>query len=73
MGNRKAGLYQKFTVTRSDGTSEEGEKHHKCEYFVLDLTHDKFAPNALMAYYTACKKEYPLLAKDLKKILDKIY
>jgi len=73
MEKRKTGLYQKFTVSRSDGKHEEGRKHYDCEYFVLDLTHDKYAPKALMAYYIACKKEYPVLAKDLKKILDKIY
>lgn len=71
--NKKArGLYNKFTVTRTDGKSEPGQKHADCEYFVLDLTHDKFAPSALRAYARACSGEYPFLAEDLLwKCLDR--
>lgn len=65
MSDKKAGLYNKFTVTRNDGKSAEGEKHHDCEYFVLDVTHDPFAIPALQAYANACRAEYPLLAEDL--------
>jgi hypothetical protein len=32
----RAGIYQKFWVRRTDGSSREGEKHAACEYFVLD-------------------------------------
>jgi len=63
------GLYNKFVVLRSDGSSRRGEKHHGCEYFVLDLVHDKFSIPALQAYALACRKEYPELSNDL---LDKI-
>lgn len=65
MGDKTRGLYEKFTVTRNDGTSEPGGKHEGCEYFVLDLTHDKHARAALMKYAESCHGEYPLLANDL--------
>lgn len=65
MGDKTKGLYNKFRVERVDGSSEPGGKHHGCEYFVLDLTHDKHAKAALHAYAESCKEEYPLLAADL--------
>jgi hypothetical protein len=65
MGDPTRGLYHKFSIERTDGTSQLGGKHHGCEYFVLDLTHDKFAGPALRAYAEACKDEYPLLYRDL--------
>lgn len=70
MGNKNRGLYEKFTVTRNDGSSEPGGKHHGCEYFVLDLTHDKHAAAAALAYAHSCAAEYPLLASDLLCIVD---
>ncbi len=63
---RQQGLIHKFNVTRTDGTSAVGEKHHGCEYFVLDLTHDKHAVAAVLAYAASCEAEYPLLAADLR-------
>ena len=66
MGNRNRGLYGKFIVKRADGTHRPGEKHDGCDYFVLDLTHDPFAVEALAAYASACGREYPLLARDLR-------
>ena len=65
MGDRTRGLYSKFEVCRTDGSSEPGGKHHGCEYFVLDLTHDKHAAAALRAYAASCATEYPLLSADL--------
>lgn len=67
MGDRNQGLLPggKFRVERVDGTDEPGGKHDGCDYFVLDLTHDQFAKNALAAYARACAVEYPLLAQDL--------
>ena len=62
---RSTGLYAKFTVTRTDGKSAPGEKHDGCEYFVLDVTHDKHAHAALKAYADSCEGEYPLLARDV--------
>lgn len=59
------GIYGKFTVTRNDGKSAPGEKHERCEYFVLDISHDPFAIPALKAYADACRESYPALARDL--------
>jgi hypothetical protein len=63
------GLYGKYSVKRTDGTSEHGEKHERCKYFVLDLTHDQFAKAALSAYAMACQKEFPTLALDLRALV----
>lgn len=63
--NQSRGLYQKYEVYRTDGSSAEGEKHHGCEYFVLDLNHDEYAVAALKAYADACRNKYPKLAEDL--------
>jgi len=65
---RKLGLYGKFIVRRSDGTSEVGQKHFNCFYFVLDCEHDKHAKAALKAYIKSCAKEFPALAKDLRAL-----
>lgn len=59
------GLYGKYHVDRVDGSSQTGGKHEHCQYFVLDLTHDKHALPALEAYALSCQDEYPLLAQDL--------
>ena len=64
--DRDKGLYNKFTIIRNDGQSEPEMKHHNCDYFVLDITHDKFAKNALIAYALACEGEYPQLARDIR-------
>lgn len=65
MSDKNKGLYQKFRVTRTDGSSEMGHKHAGCKYFVLDLTHDAHAPAAIRAYADSCRDEYPALAADL--------
>ena len=69
MSDYDRGLYNKFAVVRTDGSSEPGGKHHKCNYFVLDLTHDKFAAVAIAEYARACRHEFPLLAVDLMNML----
>ncbi len=70
IGDKRAvGLYAKFRVDRTDGQSEPGQKHHECEYFVLDLTHDPHAPAAIRAYAESCRADYPLLAADLDQKL----
>ena len=61
MGDKSRGLYTKYRVERVD----QSPKHQDCQYFVLDLTHDKYAAIALRAYAEACRVEYPLLAADL--------
>lgn len=70
MGNLKRGVYKKFVVRRTDGRDKPGQKHHGCEYFVLDVYHDKFAIPALGAYAKACFKEYPILAAHLRDFLN---
>lgn len=60
------GLYQKFTVTRTDGTDAPGEKHFGDEYFVLNISSDTNAIPALSAYADACEGTYPQLAIDLR-------
>ena len=61
------GLFQKFEVRRTDGSSEPGGKHEGCEYFVLDTDHDPHAAAALRAYAAACEGSHPLLARDLRE------
>lgn len=62
------GLYRKFKVERTDGKSAPGEKHDGCEYFVLDMDHDKHAHAAIVAYVQSLENtgEYPGLAADLR-------
>lgn len=69
---RISGIFKKFNVSRVDGTDALGGKHYGCEYFVLDLTHDKHAIPAIAAYADSCKNEYPWLAKDLDSKADEL-
>ncbi len=66
------GIYQKYVVERTDGSSGPGERHEGCEYFVLDLNHDPYAVSALRAYLFACRRSHPLLAEDLQAKIDEI-
>jgi hypothetical protein len=66
---KKVGVYKKFNVTRTDGSSEPGGKHEGCQYFVIDVTHDPFAKAALVAYAEACQTENPTLSLDLLRLL----
>jgi hypothetical protein len=64
---KRDGIYRKFEVNRTDGTDQKpGDKHFNCAYFVLDISHDKFAGPALLAYAAACEKEMPELAADVR-------
>lgn len=65
----KRGIYRKYKVERTDGSSGEGGKHERCAYFVLDLEHDEFALPALKAYAQACRKQFPELANDIAAII----
>ena len=65
------GVYKKFRVERTDGQSAPGEKHHDCEYFVLDTIHDPYARAALLAYAFACEERYPMLAADARRMASK--
>jgi len=64
--DRKRGLYNKYEVSRMDGSP----KHDDCRYFVLDLHHDRHAIPALVAYADSCDLEFPALASDLRKAVD---
>jgi len=59
------GVYHKFWVRRTDGSSNSRGKHERCKYFVLDWDHDPFSVPAARAYAAACQSEYPEFSKDL--------
>jgi hypothetical protein len=65
------GLDDRYLVSRVDGRSKKGEKYHGCDYFVLDMTHDRYAMSAVEQYGMACKQEYPKLATDLFYLMDR--
>ncbi len=65
------GIYRKFLVSRTDGSSRVGGKHEHCAYFVLDWEHDPFAVQAARAYADACEKTHPALASDLRTLADR--
>ena len=67
---RKEGIYRKYQVKRLDGGSGRGQKHEKCEHFVLDLMHDPHAVEALIAYAKSCRGEHPALASDVMHKVD---
>ncbi len=67
--DKPQGLYRKFAVTRTDGSSGPGGKHEHCSYFVLDLDHDRHAPAAIRAYAESCRADYPVLARDLDSLV----
>jgi hypothetical protein len=60
------GLFRKFVVRRTDGSDEPGGKHDGCEYFVLDVTHDKHARAALAAYAASVEETHQQLAADMR-------
>lgn len=68
--DKARGLYNKFTIERTDGSSGFGGKHRHCSYFVLDLTHDPLVLPAIEAYARAAGAAgYQALADDLGKIV----
>jgi hypothetical protein len=66
------GLINKYHVSRVDGRDvRPGDKHYRCQYFVLDLTHDPIARFAAHTYAGAVASIKPELAEDLSnKILE---
>ena len=68
MDKTKIGLYFKYRVSRRDGSDGVGGKHENCDYFVLDVSHDKHAIPAILAYAESCKEQMPALAADLKRM-----
>lgn len=70
VSNKTLGLYEKFIVTRTDGSSEPGGKHEGCRYFVLDISCDQHAAPALVAYAESCERDgYHALAADIRAIM----
>ena len=65
--DRKRGLYEKYYVERRH---DDAGKHKDCQFFVLDLDHDKHAIPALKAYAESCRAEYPALARDLGALIN---
>lgn len=63
-GEDGRGLYRKYDVRR---LNDPASKHTECEYYVLDLDHDRFSLPALLAYARSCNKQYPELARDIGK------
>ena len=70
MSDKEKGLYQKYHVARTDGSSEIGGKHENCAMYVLDLTHDPHARKALKYYVESCAEDYPQLEGDLLLLLE---
>lgn len=66
----KQGLFNKFSVRRTDGSDQIGGKHQGCEYFVLDVKCDRFAKAALTAYADACKHDYLELSVNMRDRYD---
>lgn len=64
--DKHRGIYRKYRVERTDGSSAPGGKHEDCEYFVLDWEHDKYSVPAMRAYADACSREFPELARDVR-------
>lgn len=65
---RRGGLYKKYHVRRADGMEGPGTKHNNCQYFVLDLSHDKYGITGALAYADACEAEFPILAQQLRQL-----
>jgi hypothetical protein len=63
-----SGIYNKFSVTRNDGRDLNGGDRANAKYFVLDLTYDPYAKDAIAAYAASCIKKYPALAAELIKL-----
>jgi hypothetical protein len=80
MGDRNRGLYRneegnpgKYDVRRTDGRDAEGEKHHGCSYFVLDLTHDLHGRRAALAYANSARADgYVKLADELAELVENL-
>lgn len=66
--DKTRGLYHKFNIARTDGSSGPGGKHEDCRYYVLDLDHDPHAKAAIRAYADSCRSDYPELAADLGRL-----
>ena len=68
MSDKTIGLYEKFKVERTDGSSVEGAKHAGCEYFTFSTS--RTIPSRFRRWRltptTQEKAGYALLAADLR-------
>lgn len=62
------GIYEKYTITKTDGTPIDP----KAQYFVLRLDTDLAARIAAVAYAAACEADHPELAADLRAKITKL-
>lgn len=69
--DEEKGIYRKYWVRRTDGSSGRSGKHAECDYFVLDWRHDEFSVAAARAYAAACEAKFPELAADLRRRAEK--
>lgn len=71
MTDQDRGIYKKYNVTRLD---DAAAKHKDCNYFVLDLKHDKHAAAALYGYAESLDmaQEYPQLMKEVRALADSL-
>ena len=72
MSKRRMGLYDKYKVVRTDGTSRTGGKNENARHFVLSIDSDPHALPALRAYINSCTTEYPALAEDLGRLVREV-
>jgi hypothetical protein len=63
------GIYNKYKVTRVDGSDLPGGRHHGQRYFVLNVDSDVHARHALYAYADSCERQFPQLAVDIRHML----
>lgn len=61
----KRGLHGKFIIARRDNKHLLGQKHHGCDYFVLDLTHDQHGIQVVRYYATLCREDRPQLSQEI--------
>jgi len=62
------GLYDKYTITKTDGSPVD----ENAVYFVLRLDTDRHAQQAISAYIHSVQWENPQLADDLIALLRKV-
>lgn len=64
----RRGLFPKYVIRRTDDEDGFGAKHDGCALFVLDLTHDRHARVAAMAYAVSACEDRPVLAAQLANL-----
>lgn len=67
---RDQGLYRKYHVSRVDGSDAPGGRNENAQYFVMEITSDAFAREAVLAYAKACELLYPHLAADMRAAVE---